>query len=55
MLYVNGDSYTGTFYKGKFHGYGEIKFANKDQYEGEFIDGMKSGVGTLTGNNNGKI
>ena len=47
ITYANGDSFTGEFKDGKFHGIGQYKWSREKQsYRGEFRHGLRSGQGT---------
>ncbi|TNJ30226.1 putative Phosphatidylinositol-4-phosphate 5-kinase [Giardia muris] len=42
-----GDVYVGTFENGKYHGHGEMTFANGDRYVGGFANNQMAGQGVM--------
>ncbi|ESL06488.1 hypothetical protein TRSC58_05837 [Trypanosoma rangeli SC58] len=52
IVWCNGDSYRGPFFKGKPHGkMGSYAFADGRLYEGEYRHGVRHGIGRLTQKN----
>ena len=45
LILKNGGQYQGTFYKGKFNGFGIFKWKNGSSYEGQWFNEKKHGKG----------
>ena len=54
LSFKDGETYTGEFKNGKFHGKGVSIFKNNAGYEGQWKDGMFDGFGTYKFENGGK-
>jgi hypothetical protein len=48
MHFENGDFYKGHWWRGKLHGYGEVKLSNRKKYVGAFQNGKQHGSGKFT-------
>ena len=48
MTRANGNTYTGDFHHGKYHGEGVLVFADGTRYAGSFKHGMMDGKGKIT-------
>ena len=53
-VFKNGDTYEGSYVKGKRNGYGVYTFADGEKYEGQWMEDQQHGRGTYYFQNNNK-